>query len=246
MTAFLDLCAEVGADLSEVRGQVEGAETAMSTGEPSELERRWYRGLREDGTPPYEIYDCDAYLGEAWIAWQHYSRPHLRNLARKGPELGEIKVAVDLGCGIGWSTGMLTKMFPDAEVYGTQLPNRQAAVARLLAEREGMSFHIVEELGELPAPTDLLFASEYFEHFEAPLDHLLEVLDATQPRTMVIANTFGPDAPGHFDTYRVGYEHLSPGATSRRFNDHLRRVGFQKVKTPFWNGRPAVWVRSSP
>ena len=50
---------------------------------------------------------------------------------------------------------------------------------------------------------DLIFASEYFEHFYEPIAHLKDILDNCNPKFLVCANGFTGDAIGHFDFYRV-------------------------------------------
>lgn len=45
------------------------------------------------------------------------------------------------------------------------------------------------------------FASEYFEHHELPVKHLIELLEVSHPRLLVIANSFGARSIGHFDSY---------------------------------------------
>ena len=47
---------------------------------------------------------------------------------------------------------------------------------------------------------DLVFASDYFEHFESPIKHLNEVLKVN-PKLIVVANSFGSVSVGHFNIY---------------------------------------------
>ena len=100
-----------------------------------------------------------------------------------------------------------------------------------------------------PQPeTDFVFASEYFEHFQRPIEHLRDVLRVAEPKHLVIANAFGSKSIGHFDIY-LDEENLFDSrqvlgaSVGRLFNDVLRKNGYATVKTEFWNNRPAVWRR---
>ena len=88
---------------------------------------------------------------------------------------------------------------------------------------------------------DLIFASEYFEHFDRPIEHLIDVLDNSKPKYMLIANTFNGKAIGHFNQYYHLGETYSGKEISKKFNNTLRDYGYEKVKTKCWNSRPAYW-----
>ena len=90
---------------------------------------------------------------------------------------------------------------------------------------------------------DLIFASEYFEHFEKPIEHLSDVLRNIDPRYMLIANTFNGKAVGHFNSY-VHHNKKYDGKTiSKMFNDTLRQHGYEKIETNCWNNRPNYWKK---
>ena len=208
-----------------------------------DLEKRWY------ATWDYSVYDEKDYLDELLFCWDVYSRKYLNNLCvNKTADIkvitdrvGEIKSVLDLGCGIGLTTARLKQLFPNAEVYGTNLESTiQYRIAKELGKLLG--FTIVEKP---PARAiDLIFASEYFEHIESPVEHLMEILVACQPKFLVIANAFNAMATGHFYRYRMIHgEHLDGIATSRIFNDTLRQNGYRKVKTQLWNNRPSYWAK---
>jgi len=71
------------------------------------------------------------------------------------------------------------------------------------------------------------------------------VLDACEPRALLVANTFGGRSTGHFDTYSVGGAALDGKATARAFGAALRERGYVKVATKLWNSRPSYWVRDA-
>jgi len=141
--------------------------------------------------------------------------------------------------GHGFSSLALANAFPGASVTATNLPT---SVQWAMAEKiRGSAFRLAPKAPK--AKVDMIFASEYFEHFDHPLDHLEEVLGLCQPRIAVVANAFTAKATGHFDRYTVGGASVDGKTASKRFNDHMRAQGYAKLETGFWNNRPVVWVR---
>lgn len=221
--------------------------------EVARLEQGWYTSLAS-GTPDYGVYGGRGYLAEAWACWWVYSRKYLRSLQgldQLYPAIAQRGMIVDLGCGLGITTAALKQLYPAAQVIGTQLRDSlQWAIASRLAQ--DFRFAMVEDIQQardrvyrlgVSAAAGLVVASEYFEHFQEPLRHLDEVLDTLDPDQLLIANTFTQPSLGHFPRYRIGDQEYDGAHTSRAFNNQLRSRGYAKVKTGFWNGRPAFWIR---
>ena len=204
------------------------------------LEARWYKSL-EDGKPDYSVYDDDNFISELWSCWIIYSRGYLREL-RKGVVAaisGGVNVVADVGCGIGYTTAGLKELFPSATVYGTNVKGTwQWDECELLGSEYGFTMNMVVD-----APLDLVFASEFFEHFDEPIETLNEIIDHGNPKYLVIANSFGSRSIGHFDTYLANGQPVSNKAIGRVFNKELRDRGYRKIETGFWNGRPAIWAK---
>jgi SAM-dependent methyltransferase len=203
-----------------------------------DLERRWYESLAT-GAPDFGIYATDAYLADLWACWVLYSRRYLRGLRKAGllDDLDGRSIA-DLGCGIGQTTAAWRELLPAAHVVGTNVDGTiQTRLARRMGDRYGF-----DVLHGPPERTDVVFASEYFEHFEEPVAHLRAVL-ATGPRVLFVASTFGPRSPGHFEAYRVDGDLVSPRQASRAFDAELVARGFERVRTGLWNNRPTYWRR---
>lgn len=211
-----------------------------------ELERRWYASLKR-GAPDYSVYDDPYFLSDIWACWILYSRKYLTSMNSKKAlrgrsiveDAGEVSSAADLGCGFGYTTAGLKELFPNANVVGTNLESTcQFRLASALGVERGFSLvPSVDRLGR----RDLVFASEYFEHIENPVEHLKEVFDVCAPRFIITANSFGTTSVGHFLKYRHGDALLDGKAVSRIFNGTLRSSGYEKVDTTCWNGRPAYW-----
>jgi len=237
------------------------------------LEEKWYKSVKE-GEPDYEgVYGDPYYITDIWACWKMYSRDSVKVLGRPNKingisiiehitnHIGEIKTVVDAGCGFAYTTGQLKEMFPDAKVTGTNLKETwQYDFAKKLGLTHG--FDMVPEITTLK-DVDLIFASEYFEHFYEPIAHLKDILDNCNPKFLVCANGFTGDAIGHFDSYRVdddleesdkqwglfseGEESKgniqSDKETSKRFGQYLKDRGYTKLDTDIFNSRPNIWQR---
>jgi len=255
---FLTLCWGVGIDTLWMREHA-AASTKFHGGlekKPpavyAELEHRWYDTVNI--APDYSIYDGREYVVDLWACWSAYSRKYLRELRnpnRHPPlgvnghleaRLGGVKNVVDLGCGIGFTTQGLSELFPRARVHGTNLNGTlQMKIARRVCVPLGIT--IAEDPQNLNVQADVVFASEYFEHFQYPIAHLTYVLDTLNPRAMLVANTFGSRSIGHFDTYYANTHMYGGRAMSNLFGSTLRSRGYDKIQTKVWNARPTLWVK---
>lgn len=215
-----------------------------------ELENKWYDSIK-NGFPDYSIYDDVYYLADTWVCWKMYSREYLKSiisnksLATKidgvynpksiKDEINKINKIADLGCGIGYSTATLKQEF-NCEVFGTNLKNtNQYKICEKISKLSG--FNLVETLEEVGF-VDMVFASEYFEHFERPIEHLIDVIIKLNPKHILFANTFNAKSIGHFDTYKHYDKNFNGKEISKLFTKTLNEHGFFKVKTNCWNNRP--------
>lgn len=215
------------------------------------LEKRWYDSLQK-GKPDYSVYDDDYFISDVWSCWVLYSRKYL--LAMTSPKAlstGQTPVSfisarsvIDLGCGFGYTTAALKELFPKANVFATNIEGTlQFKVAFEVGKRAG--FIVRPNIAAVGAQTDLVFASEYFEHIEDPIAHLEEILRVGRPRFLLLANAFGATAVGHFDVYKHGVQLVPGKQMGRLFNKTLRAHGYEQVKTNFWNNRPAFWAKKA-
>jgi len=203
------------------------------------LENKWYKSL-EGGSPDFSVYDDVYYLAETWVCWKKYSREYIKRLI-KHTNITGVKTIADLGNGIGYSSVALQETY-NAEVIGTNI-------------KDSKQWKICEEVFKLNdrcrltdslksvGNVDLVFASEYFEHFENPVEHLEEVIKEISPAHFLFANTFNAKSIGHFDVYFHRGEAYSGRQISRIFNNYLKSKGYEKVKTGCWNNRPNYYKK---
>lgn len=212
-----------------------------------DLETQWYASLSVN-TPDYSVYADPYYYCEVWLCWKNYSRRYLKEISSKKSlftksivdDMDSVKAVVDLGCGFGYTTIGLKEIFPSAKVYGTNLKDTpQYSIAKTYETENDIL--IIDDYTKLD--TDLIFASEYFEHFENPIEHLTDVLQNTNPRYMLIANTFNGKAIGHFNSYGHNNKKYDGKTISKMFNDTLRQHGYEKIETNCWNNRPNYWKK---
>ena len=217
-----------------------------------DLEKRWYASL-QTAEPDYSVYAEDVYLAEVWCCWEFYARKYLQEIfsTKFVPQslqriMGEGHI-LDVGNGLGLTSAVFSQLFPFRKVFATNLKNTaQWAFNEYLLRRYQCSYTLLEEdfsLLQNLGPIALLFASEYFEHFQNPGEHLDRIL-SLKPRVLVTANAFGADAIGHFNQYKWKTQTLEKKETSRYFGRALRDAGYTTLKTKLWNNRPAIHVRS--
>lgn len=220
-----------------------------------EIEHEWYDSLRNgsDVNPAYCVYGYDDYLAEVWCCWEFYARNYVKNIFehRLVPPLGVQGfmgdgAIVDVGNGMGLSTAFFKQSFPKRRVVGTNLlDTTQWRMNTMLSE--AYSFELVDEAtmlkaGGIDSDVAMVFASEYFEHFQNPLDHLEEMM-VLDPNVWVTANAFKADAIGHFDVYYVDEKPKEATDMSRLFSAAMDSHGYRKLKTKLWNNRPAIWIK---
>jgi len=246
LSGYVELASDEIEDPPEIIESVCRERTkGLSRGDHSEtvtarLQDEWYRSL-ESGSPDYSVYDTFGYVVEAWACWVVHARRYLKLI--RTLDLEDVRSVVDVGCGVGYSTAALKQMFPHAIVVGTQLEGKQARIARRLAKEHEFILH-VGTLDELDH-ADIVFASEYFEHFDRPVEHLREIEAALSPKMVFSASAFGQRAIGHFPEYVVDEKTLGGRATASAFGRETRKLGFQKIKTSWWNERPKYYRKPS-
>jgi len=213
------------------------------------LEKRWYTSL-ERGEPDYSVYADDAYMGDLWAGWIVYTRRYLKGILnpKEYPPHGVLRAIspltsiVDLGCGIAYSTVVFREVYPQARVICTNIEGiPQTHFCEAMAD--AYNFEIKYDVSQV-GHCDLVFASEYFEHFQAPIAHLMEVIEHIRPNHLIFANTFGSPSIGHFDVYRVESKSYSGREVAGVFSNTLRDMGYYSQKTRLWNNRPQFWSRT--
>ena len=218
-----------------------------------ELEKRWYQSVRIKKKPDYSVYDEKIYLAEVWACWDFYSRKYLKDILKPKlvPPFGiqkyvrENKSILDLGNGIGFSSIALSQIFPKNKLIATNVKDSyQWDLNKLLAKYYDYLLITNNDLNlNKTGEIELTFASEYFEHFEEPIDHLSLILEKTKTKILITANAFNTDSIGHFDSYLYKGQRYEPSAISRLFGKKLKENNYIKLKTKCWNARPAIWIK---
>ena len=215
-----------------------------------DAEDKWYGALAR-GQVDYSVYDQDYYFTDLWVCFVKFSRKYVREILKPGSldginsvrsAFGDVQTVVDLGCGIGLVSAAFTQSFPGSRVYATNLEHtKQWAFCSRMASDYG--FNLVNSIDKIPGKVDVLFASEYFEHIERPLEHIQDICSKLSPRHFIIANSFNTRSLGHFTHYKDGANVIDQSKISKLFNNKLKALGYRKVKTKCWNNRPAIFSR---
>jgi predicted O-methyltransferase YrrM len=211
---------------------------------------KWVTSLK-NGTPDYSVYGEDFYLIELWYSWITYSRSYLKLLEKNKfsenkkliidnlNDLG-IDSILDIGSGPGYTTSSLKTLFPHAEVYACEYKESfQYKMATELSKK--YNFEVISALPE--KHIDLIFASEYFEHIEAPIEHLQDIINKCSPKIFIVANAFGQPAIGHFEQYIVNNQKIDGKKMNKMFSKQMSVNNYKRVKTNCWNDRPSFWIK---
>lgn len=205
-----------------------------------ELQERWYESLRNNN-PDYSVYGESLYLNEAFVCWKDYSREYLKRIKKFLPNLDTINSVLDLGCGISFSTIGLSEVFPNAKVFGTNIRDTLQWEICQEMTKDIESIKIVDNNMSVDENIDLIFASEFFEHIDDPIDLLSKLIDKYLPKYFVFANTFSQPAIGHFNIYPYKGVLVDGKKMSRLFGQTLRDLGYYKLETGFYNNRPSIF-----
>jgi len=215
------------------------------------LTQEWYDKLKQnDLDAAYRVYNDDYYFTDIWNCFVQYSRRYLRSISRPCLPNGKSfidttsnsKIIVDVGCGIGYSTSILTQLYPNAKVYGTNLKNtKQWKFCETMSSKYG--FNMIESVAEISEEVDVVFASEYFEHFLDPVEHFDEICKYVSPKYFVIANAFNTRSIGHFNIYEVYNKKVDQSLIGKVFNRNIRKSGYNRVETKLFNNKPNIWKK---
>lgn len=101
---------------------------------------------------------------------------------------------LELGCGTGYFTLMLTERFPNAFLTGIDLSEGMVAIAR-----ERMGSRVCLQVGDAEVESlgrecyDLIAANAVIHWFQNPLNTLRRMVEALRPGGFLICSTFGTD-----------------------------------------------------
>jgi 2-polyprenyl-3-methyl-5-hydroxy-6-metoxy-1,4-benzoquinol methylase len=112
----------------------------------------------------------------------------------------------DWGAGVGLTTLILAKSFPQSTVYYNELNVEQVTLFKWLLQKSGLTnVEIIYDLEQLP-PLDLLVGIEIVEHFQEPMTFLRPLLDKVKTGGLFAHSSYWESETkmptlGHFRTY---------------------------------------------
>lgn len=205
--------------------------------EHKELDDWWWDGNYKD----FSRYNSFHYLYAGLNCFNNYSKP-CAFTAYEYLKDKNIQNIVDLGAGIGLSTMLLKDLFPDAGIYYNNLLDT-IQYAFFLKHSDGKIDTVDDKAMAKYGPYDVLFASEYFEHFDWPINRLKFLRDEVGFKYLVVNNSFNVRAYGHFKEYFDEEENLiDPRAISRKWNKIIKN-DYDQLKIKCWNGRPRIYMK---
>jgi len=161
----------------------------------------------------------------------HSTREFLEQITRYNP-----RSILDLGCGPGFTTQLLSEVFPSALVRGVDNSEHFVALANSRASA-GVSFSVADVMQGLPGePCDLIYCRYLLTHLSQPLAALESWAQRLRPRGLIAIEendwiqTDEPALAKYLsivgamlaDTGRQLY--LGPQLDSLEFSDSLRKI----------------------
>lgn len=223
-------------DKEKARKLITEAYGSASNSYQKQLEEIWYNSLLE-GKINYSVYNDKYYFTDVFYCWYKYSRKYIQLLSKLNLNPSSI---LDVGNGIGYSTRQLKTVFPNAQVIGSNMKGTFQYDFNVLHSQK-YGYEMVDDITILHS-CDLIFASEFLEHIQSPIDCLNSFIKLN-PTYIVLANSFNTHSVGHFTSYLVDGKEIDQSKISRIVNDYLRKNKYTQMKTGFWNNKPTVWKK---
>jgi len=195
----------------------------------------------------HESYQNLFYLYCATVCYFDYSKGAVRFLEINKDKLPGINRILDLGAGNGLTSMHLSEAF-NCTVYYNQLDGIQKIFAKELFMRYKPNCVILPEdknFIKTRGDIDLVFASDFFEHLEYPVNFLENVIKRTNPKYITTCNAFTAPHPDHIQKYKYqedneSYIEIEPKQMSRFFSKKMRDNGYE-VYLSGWHCRPYIW-----
>lgn len=198
----------------------------------NELTEKWYELEEIDLNKAYQVYNHDYYFTDMFNCYKCYSRTYLNILYKKkinnkhlyknetDEEIlknrliedktfyerykNDIKGVLDIGCGCGFTCLHLKQIFKKCNICGVNLKDTyQYKFCKQL------DFNLYNEYTKINKKIDLIFASEFFEHIEKPIELVEKLINKFNPKFIITANAFNTKSIGHFSNYIVSIDHYN-------------------------------------
>lgn len=225
--------------------------------EHDRIEAEWYLAI-EPGVAPqdqkyaYEVYSDPMYpylMLDCFKGWTRATVVNTVTFFENVKDRLNCKVdsILDVFGGLGQSSIVLAKAFPDTQILLHGTDEAQLAVARALIKKfDTPNVRIVNK----PEPASVVFAMEAMEHLLDPLEFIEPILSDPKCHFNIDGSSFTIDSIGHFPVYMHRGVAIERHEYKRRYFSELNKLGFYQSFTPkrfvhprFYNGRPGVFVR---
>lgn len=104
-------------------------------------------------------------------------------------------VILELGCGTGYLTQLMTSRFPGARILAVDFAERMIQLARGRVGGERVEFAVAdaETAGFDPGSFDVVVSNATIQWFDDPISTFVRLTGALRPGGVMLHSTFGPD-----------------------------------------------------
>lgn len=199
----------------------------------------WYENYKD-----FSFYSHIDYIYDMFYCFNFYSRNIINASAKYFDTISfEPQKILDFGAGIGLTTHLIKKKWPNAKVYYYNIGDPQIQLAKKLSEKENLDIVFLNSEEDIQKETfDLIFTTEVLEHFEEPLVPFLLLKDSST-NYWVDVNTFSIKSAGHFDEYILNGEKVSNQKTRAKFCKEIKK--YYELAYRGFNMRPRIWRKKS-
>jgi len=196
---------------------------------------KWYAHEMDES-----FYGEKGYIFDAYDCFITYSKLYAKKTVETLNHYQiEPEIILDYGAGLGMSTKILAKSFPESKVYYLNLKGSQFDFAQAFIDESNVEF-----VTSPPPRAKVICAWEFFEHIKRPIE-LAEKMMSMNPVIFSISNSFGGYGFGHYRYFGHDNIIVHHKKIGRMFNQAMRDHGFEVTpySRTFWNGRPTIWAR---
>ncbi len=183
-------------------------------------------------------YEGNDYIVSMLNCFRNYSRGYV---LRTKENIGMAKSILDFGAGIGFSTILLSQLYPNSEIFYYDTSHDSKKIfKKIITDYSFNNITIVDKINLIEP--ELICCFEVIEHIKNPYKFMGEIFSFNSTYLSLTAS-FGTPGYGHFNKY-FDYEEIDRHQMSKYFWKWIKKSGYSEIKTDYFNHRPRLFKRN--